>query len=1219
MTLIRIPIKTLVSLENPTKYHWLMLNSATITNLPQIKIWTKFISVDTSAPEPPASSPVEGYGMSLLQKAGNENNVKDCYNQYVFMGNYNPNYMRVEQDLSAKLLENKAVSYDEQILSRILFEKINSKRPVVEYWQYKLLNAYRYLRQQARANVFLNMSNNLWDEYLARLMMSVTQSKSRVQESAKENEIINSSTVIKGSLLRFDRLRVWKEAGSWKYSELVALCKLGIPKELRPSIWSELFGLAKTKGFLDEEAKAAKYYYYIEKSRLQDSLVYNQMEQDILDITLTSKINQSDSLLLHNERATVLKIAKAYYAWCLDENSRKYGKKQTSYGYFKGVLHILQKISRVYDESETFWCIIGFARSLPYFFEVQDVMKGSLAWSHKKLMLMISTIVEVRFKEIYKAILRYELPIEYYLADKLSNLLSTVFSTEILMRFYDLVALEAASGSQTRSMWIIITGCIFLLATNEVYIRSARSSEEIELIINNTGINCLHAQKIIEKVYQLSNELFSFYNPTFEALLYVLTSNSETAVGAEYAWTQKCRELDIRYQKVKELNGKVDEIINRLRFIGQEEEKKGEETDCIKMFVGHFCSFYNSNMSKEVPSTIFIYFSKAYNLDSEVPFINIAHGDQKENLDMISDGTIDQVVELQASSLDNIIYISAQGKGFYEHMLDLREFATDIPITLNKTLISCEEDTLCQATTPQPFISFVILITTKQEGSVDDAFKSLKQSLATKSQIILPKRKETKQKEMLDSVVNTKKKLNSLYNEAGMQSISEEDKPLDPKNDMLALQHFFALVQKDISEESALRNPEFTALVEKTYDMLASYNCKKVPLRRFVISLITASELTVEEKAGFYYDIYTSMSGGGFPFLLDELIELIQLLYELHVTPIPLERIPAIVEAVMTDEGINKITNAYLLSKNVDISEELMKIHRSEEDKDSLKILVVTAMVQREFMKFCDLSGQRQVFAGDELSLFGNLNKILGGYIARPKNGGPYTLVICFKYKGNVTYKTFSYDEKEILICWNSKEAPNKLFSLLKSNSQNLSFAGERLKLTKDDFITRFKKLPLLSEIMRMNISLTGKLKTKTKTDLILEVIHENKAIVTIDFDSNMANEPIETQRPSHLTITQDAPNEENLKFYSKDGRFFISLPAAHKEDLLAEIKTRTLEAIQKMTSIILQTDPKATIPPALDPNIYLNNSLQFFSETTPFDDYTRLSRIVLFKTYNFL
>ena len=49
-------------------------------------------------------------------------------------------------------------------------------------------------------------------------------------------------------------------------------------------------------------------------------------------------------------------------------------------------------------------------------------------------------------------------------------------------------------------MWVVITGCIQLLTLNEIYIKAARSAEEIELIINNTGINCLHTQKIIEKI-----------------------------------------------------------------------------------------------------------------------------------------------------------------------------------------------------------------------------------------------------------------------------------------------------------------------------------------------------------------------------------------------------------------------------------------------------------------------------------------------------------------------------------------------------------------------------------------------------------------------------------------------------------------------------------------------------------------------------------------------
>ena len=85
-------------------------------------------------------------------------------------------------------------------------------------------------------------------------------------------------------------------------------------------------------------------------------------------------------------------------------------------------MHFIQKIWQVFDDLEAFWCVIGFARSLPYLFEMKDVMTGSISWSQKKLMLALSTIIETRYKDLYKAMMRHGLPIEYYLGDKLTSL-----------------------------------------------------------------------------------------------------------------------------------------------------------------------------------------------------------------------------------------------------------------------------------------------------------------------------------------------------------------------------------------------------------------------------------------------------------------------------------------------------------------------------------------------------------------------------------------------------------------------------------------------------------------------------------------------------------------------------------------------------------------------------------------------------------------------------
>lgn len=334
----------LIDEQCSTKYHWLLLKNDLANTLPQIKFWTMFIPSDKVIPGLNPDDPVTNYGEQLLKKAENSMEIVDSYKQPVFLGTLNPNYMRVEQDFITGFNETKGVSPDEQILSKMLFTKFNPKRFIFESWQYKLMNAYRYLRQQVRANIFANMASYLWDNYLIKLMINVTKMKTMIsegQEQAEKNEaeIVKHLKGAQGTLLKFDRILIWKEAGSWKYSDLVALCKLGIPKELRPPIWSELLGITGPKEQNLAEEKHQKYLYYVKKSQEQDSIVYQQMEQDVLDITKLNCTKLSNEILLSAERAGVLKVAKAYYIWCMEENAKPVNlekapkqQKQTSFG-----------------------------------------------------------------------------------------------------------------------------------------------------------------------------------------------------------------------------------------------------------------------------------------------------------------------------------------------------------------------------------------------------------------------------------------------------------------------------------------------------------------------------------------------------------------------------------------------------------------------------------------------------------------------------------------------------------------------------------------------------------------------------------------------------------------------------------------------------------------------------------------------------------------------
>lgn len=948
----------------PTKYFWLLLKNDLDSNLPQIKIWTMFYPEERDIPHLIHGDPVKSFAAQLLMRAESGKEIVDSYKQPVNLGIYNPNYMRPEQDMIVALEEGKGMPEDEKIISKLVLSKFDSKKASLEAWEYELVNAYRYLNNQAKSTIFENMGRYLWDTYLTKLMVNATNVKTRTLYAAKEAEKIEANMdsqlqKARGSLLKLDRLDFWKQAGSWKYADIVALCKLGIPKELRPYIWSELLSVSDSKDPGFEEEKANKFKYYVEKSRAIDCVVFRQMDKDILDIKLTNVSSPSDEILQHNERAGVLKLAKAYYTWCLEENKKiveaaklkdapESAKAELPvYGYFKGVMHLIQKIWQVFEQADAFWCVVGFAKALPYIFQNQDVTTGSISWSEKLLLLAISTVIEIKYPELFKAIMRHGLPIEYYLGDKMFTLLSTVFPTETLMRFLDIIALEYASKEPVRAVWIVMSACILLLLLNEKYIKAARSVAEIELIINNTGINRLQSQKIIEQIYQLSNELFTTYNPRWELILATWVGKQDSVMGMEQAWTKKAYQLEDRYKKVKELNTKINELLTSIRTLGQEEvkgeEKKLDDAIWAANFVRRFCTYYGEYANKEVPDRVYIYISKCRNLAVEGDDVKITCGGGKsEVLNIKKDGVVEDIVEFPGDIQTSTVKIEVPGNGGVWCEIKLSDYQTDMPITIDLPLLPIQGfggEIQHRGKQPLPFVGVVFLITSKIEGHVDDTYKYIKQGLANETVIIQSEMRQAMPKHDVDTVAMTKKSLTKQFHDAGLSSIYTPGmKTMGGEtgdmgaNDKQALRHIFALVKSETASkyggDLAGNVSEIEDLVNKSYDMFTVYYNGKLPLKRIIVSLLATASISVDDKLSHYFDIYTSIQGHGrHSFLLEDMIELIQLLYELHLIFIPPEYIPHLVEQVMTDGGINRITNAYVMSADANIAEVLKEMH----------------------------------------------------------------------------------------------------------------------------------------------------------------------------------------------------------------------------------------------------------------------------------------------------
>lgn len=307
-------------METHIQCHLLILSTSTEKKQSYIKLWTRFIPSEKFE-EQLEDSPVKAYGLSLIQKAENITSIKDSYNQNIHLENYNPNYLQLEKSIKESLKDINAKPLDEYLLNQILFDKI-SHTPIIENWQYKMMHSYRYSLQQIKNSFNDNLATILWNGYLARIISSAAGENSNKEEKKGEENKIKEP--VENSWLNFDNLNKWKANNSWEYAELVFLFKLGVPKYLRPRIWSKLMNICKQAQLGSENEQLA---FYVEKSRFQDSQVYQQMENDILELITADHT-------IYQTRTEVLKIVKAYYAWCLEENSKQINGKTTSYGNF---------------------------------------------------------------------------------------------------------------------------------------------------------------------------------------------------------------------------------------------------------------------------------------------------------------------------------------------------------------------------------------------------------------------------------------------------------------------------------------------------------------------------------------------------------------------------------------------------------------------------------------------------------------------------------------------------------------------------------------------------------------------------------------------------------------------------------------------------------------------------------------------------------------------
>eukprot|EP00831_Metopus_contortus_P007837 TRINITY_DN13007_c0_g2_i9.p4 TRINITY_DN13007_c0_g2~~TRINITY_DN13007_c0_g2_i9.p4 ORF type:complete len:126 (+),score=22.89 TRINITY_DN13007_c0_g2_i9:429-806(+) len=102
----------LIQEQDPAHYYWLLLQTEMGGKLPQIKIWTLFISDENQVPYLNKDNPILTYASHMFLQAEKKEVMLDSFKHPVNLGNYNPNYMRAEQDAIKSLKKASGLPED---------------------------------------------------------------------------------------------------------------------------------------------------------------------------------------------------------------------------------------------------------------------------------------------------------------------------------------------------------------------------------------------------------------------------------------------------------------------------------------------------------------------------------------------------------------------------------------------------------------------------------------------------------------------------------------------------------------------------------------------------------------------------------------------------------------------------------------------------------------------------------------------------------------------------------------------------------------------------------------------------------------------------------------------------------------------------------------------------------------------------------------------------
>jgi hypothetical protein len=223
-------------------------------------------------------------------------------------------------------------------------------------------------------------------------------------------------------------------------------------------------------------------------STKRDSAFYQQIEDDIKAYKFPEGYTSPSTL--EEQRASIYNILKAFSVWSTEFSARR--NKFVVYN--PGFVKILQRLLSFMEEEDAFWVLIGLVKGMKNVFTydfkgtgIPDQQPSPLlnfevfnAFSNRKIcfkneMTIINCLIKLHYPKVFEHLKSLSVPLEWYFYDALSSFYTEIFSSDIILRLWDMIILNLSNSNRNlrkRSLWYILAVPLYMIQTNNDLILS---------------------------------------------------------------------------------------------------------------------------------------------------------------------------------------------------------------------------------------------------------------------------------------------------------------------------------------------------------------------------------------------------------------------------------------------------------------------------------------------------------------------------------------------------------------------------------------------------------------------------------------------------------------------------------------------------------------------------------------------------------------------------